>query len=284
MGYTLNEYGLAMLDGGAYVAGATEADVYQKLGLAWIPPELRENLGEIEAAEAGTLPELVALADIRGDLHMHTSETDGRATLEEMAAEAKTRGYEYIAITDHSKALAMANGLDEARVVAFAKQVRAINQEGLGIRVLSGLECDILRDGTMDIADDALAELDVVIASVHSYMNLESAEMTDRLLRAIENPHVKILGHPTGRQLLHRESYPYDFEQIASSGRQARRRARNQREPRAARPRQRADSHRQSQRRALYDFHRRASPQAPGQHAVRRGHGAARVADQERRT
>jgi DNA polymerase (family X) len=216
-GYTLNEYSLAMVEGGAYVAGATEADVYQKLGLAWIPPELRENLGEIEAAEAGTLPELVTLADIRGDLHMHTRETDGRATLEEMAAEAKTRGYDYIAITDHSKALAMANGLDEARVVAFAKQVRAINKDNLGIRVLSGLECDIRRDGTMDIEDDALAELDLVVASVHSYMNLESAEMTDRLLRAIENPNVKILGHPTGRQLLHRESYPYDFEAIANA-------------------------------------------------------------------
>ncbi len=216
-GYTLNEYGLTRLAGGSLVAGATEEEIYAKLGLAWIPPELREQQGELEAAEAGTLPELVTLADIRGDLHMHTRETDGRATLEEMAAEARTHGYEYIAITDHSKALAMANGLDEARVTAFAKQVRAINREALGIRILSGLECDIRRDGTMDIEDDALAELDLVVASVHSYMNLESAEMTDRLLRAIENPHVKILGHPTGRQLLHRESYPYDFDQVVNA-------------------------------------------------------------------
>ncbi len=218
LGYTLNEYGLTTLDGGKLIAGASEEDIYGKLGLLWIPPELREQQGEIEAAEAGKLPELITLADIRGDVHMHTRETDGRATLEEMAAEAKSHGYEYIAITDHSKALAMANGLDEARVTAFAKQVRAINQDGaLGLRVLSGLECDIRRDGTMDIEDDALAELDLVVASVHSHMNLESAEMTDRLLRAIANPHVKILGHPTGRQLLHRESYPYDFDKIATA-------------------------------------------------------------------
>jgi len=217
LGYTLNEYGLTELEGGRAVAGASEEEIYAKLGLAWIPPELREMQGEIEAAEAGTLPELITLADIRGDLHMHTRETDGRATLEEMAAEAKSHGYAYVAITDHSKALAMANGLDEARVTAFAKQVRAINKEDIGIRVFSGLECDIRRDGTMDIEDDALAELDLVVASVHSYMNLESAEMTDRLLRAIENPQVKILGHPTGRQLLHRESYPYDFDQVVNA-------------------------------------------------------------------
>ena len=139
------------------MAGETEAGVYEALGMAWIPPELRENCGEIEAAEERRLPELVELRHIRGDLHMHTTETDGRATLEEMAAAARERGYEYIAITDHSKALAMANGLDEARVVAFAKQVRELNRDGLGIRVFSGLECDILRDGAMDLANDALA-------------------------------------------------------------------------------------------------------------------------------
>ena len=217
LGYTLNEYGLTTLDGGKLVAGATEEEIYQKLGLAWIAPELREQQGEIDAAEAGSLPTLIELGDIRGDLHMHTRETDGRATLEEMAAEAKGRGYEYIAITDHSKALAMANGLDEARVKAFARQVRGIDRDEIGIRVLSGLECDIRRDGTMDIEDDALAELDLVVASVHSYMNLEPAEMTDRLLRAIENPYVTILGHPTGRVLLHREGYGFDFDKVAAA-------------------------------------------------------------------
>ncbi len=217
LGYTLNEYGLTTLDGGKLVAGATEEEIYQKLGLAWIAPELREQQGEIDAAEAGSLPTLIELGDIRGDLHMHTRETDGRATLEEMAAEAKGRGYEYIAITDHSKALAMANGLDEARVKAFAKQVRGIDRDEIGIRVLSGLECDIRRDGTMDIEDEALAELDLVVASVHSYMNLEPVEMTDRLLRAIENPYVTILGHPTGRVLLHREGYGFDFDKVAAA-------------------------------------------------------------------
>ncbi|MBM3797116.1 MAG: DNA polymerase/3'-5' exonuclease PolX [Acidobacteria bacterium] len=216
-GYTLNEYGLMKLDGAALVAGATEEEIYAKLGLAWVPPELREQTGEIEAAEAGTLPKLIELGDIRGDLHMHTTETDGRATLEEMAAEAKGRGYEYIAITDHSKALAMANGLDEARVKKFARRVRELDACALGIRVFSGLECDIRRDGTMDIENDALAELDLVVASVHGYMNLEPAEMTDRLLRAIENPYVSIIGHPTGRVLLHREGYPFDFDQVAKA-------------------------------------------------------------------
>ena len=216
LGLTLNEYGLTRLEGGEVVASKTEEEIYQKLGLAWIPPELRENQGEIEAAEKGTLPRLIELNEIHGDLHMHTRETDGRATLEEMAEAAKAMGYRYIAITDHSKALAMANGLDETRVVAFAKQVREINKEGhLGIHIFSGLECDILQDGRMDLANDALAELDFVIASVHSHMGLPAPEMTDRLLAAIENKTVKAVGHPTGRLLMHREPYALDFERVA---------------------------------------------------------------------
>ena len=215
MGLTLNEYGLFTLEGERRVAGETEEDVYEALGLAWIPPELRENQGEIEAAERGALPALVEMRDLRGDLHMHTRESDGRATLEEMAAAARGRGYEYVAITDHSKALAMANGLDEKRAVAFAAQVRRFNETAPGIHVFSGIECDILRDGRMDLAEDALAELDFVVASVHSYMNLEPQEMTDRLLRAMESPAVKALGHPTGRVLLHRDAYHYEFETVA---------------------------------------------------------------------
>jgi len=216
MGFKLSEYGLFRVEDESKVAGATEAGVYEALGLPWIPPELRENCGEIEAAAEGRLPELVELAHIRGDLHMHTTETDGRATLEEMAQAALARGYQYIAITDHSKALAMANGLDEARAVAFAKQVREINRNGLGIRVFSGIECDILKDGTPDLANDALAELDLVIFSVHSHMNLEAAEMTDRLLRALECPHLRVLGHPTGRLLLQRDPFPFDFDRIVA--------------------------------------------------------------------
>jgi DNA polymerase (family X) len=215
-GLKLSEYGLFRVEDEARVAGETEAGIYEALGMAWIPPELRENCGEIEAAEERRLPELVELSQIRGDVHMHTTETDGRATLEEMAAAAIERGYEYIAITDHSKALAMANGLDEARAVAFAKRVREINRNGLGIRVFSGLECDILRDGALDLANDALGELDLVIGSVHSHMNLEAAEMTDRLLRALECPHLRILGHPTGRMLLQRDPFPFDFERIVA--------------------------------------------------------------------
>jgi DNA polymerase (family 10) len=217
MGYTLNEYGLYRLEDNSKVAGETEQEIYSALGLAWIPPELRENQGEIECAAEGRLPRLIEPHQVRGDLHMHTTETDGRATLEEMAAAAKALGYEYIAVTDHSKALAMANGLDEARVVAFARHVRELNRGGgPGIHVFSGIECDIRRDGTMDLADDALAELDLVIGSVHSYMNLEAAEMTDRILRALECPHLRVLGHLTGRMLMARDPYPFDFDRVAT--------------------------------------------------------------------
>ena len=216
MGFKLSEYGLFRVADDSKVAGETEAQIYEALGLGWIPPELRENSGEVEAAEQGTLPELVELKQIRGDLHMHTTETDGRATLAEMAEAGRAHGYEYIAITDHSKALAMANGLDEKRAVAFAAHVREINRGEIGIHVFSGLECDILKDGTLDLADAALAELDLVIASVHSHMNLEAAEMTDRLLRALECPHLRILGHPTGRILLHRDPFPFDFERVVA--------------------------------------------------------------------
>jgi DNA polymerase (family 10) len=216
MGFKLSEYGLFRAEDDTRVAGETEEEVYEALGLAWIPPELRENCGEIEAAAEGRIPELVELKHIRGDIHMHTTETDGRASLEEMAEAAKKMGYEYVAITDHSKAIAMANGLDEKRAVAFARHVRDLNQDGLRIRVFSGLECDILKDGALDLADDALAELDLVIGSVHSHMNLEPAEMTERLLRALECPHLKILGHPTGRLLMQREPFPFDFDRIVA--------------------------------------------------------------------
>jgi DNA polymerase (family 10) len=216
MGLKLSEYGLFRLEDEVKVAGETEAGVYEALGLPWIPPELRESSGEVEAAAEGRLPRLVEERDIRGDLHMHTTETDGRASLEEMAEAGVARGYQYIAITDHSKALAMANGLDEKRVVAFARHVRQRNRDGLAIRIFSGIECDILRDGSMDLADDALAELDLVVGSVHSHMNMEAAEMTARLLRALECPHLRVLGHPTGRILLHREPFPFDFDRVVA--------------------------------------------------------------------
>ncbi len=214
-GLTLNEYGLLTIEGDQRVAGETEEEVYNRLGYAWIPPELRENCGELEAAQAGTLPKLIEVTDIRGDLHMHTNATDGKATLREMAEAAAALGYEYIAITDHSKALAMANGLDEERVVEFAQQVRELNRDGLPLRVFSGLECDILRDGAMDISEDALAQLDIVIGSIHSYFNLDAQEMTDRILRALESPSLRVLGHLTGRLLMQREGYRFDFDRVA---------------------------------------------------------------------
>ena len=216
MGLKLSEYGLFRQKDDSRIAGETEEGVYEALGLAWIPPELRENHGEIEAAAERHLPRLVELADIRGDLHMHTTASDGHTTLEEMAEAARALGYRYIAITDHSKALAMANGLDEKRVLEFAERVRRLDHKALGIRVLSGIECDIRKDGSMDLADEALAALDVVVASVHSYMNLEPAAMTDRLLRALECPYLRVLAHPTGRLLLQREAFPFDFDGIAA--------------------------------------------------------------------
>ncbi|HET9320487.1 MAG TPA: DNA polymerase/3'-5' exonuclease PolX [Bryobacteraceae bacterium] len=216
MGFKLSEYGLFRAEDDSRVAGGTEEEIYKALGLAWIPPELRENTGEIEAAAEGRIPELIELHDIRGDIHMHTTETDGRASLEEMADAAKKLGYEYVAITDHSKAIAMANGLDETRAVAFARHVRELDQNGLGIRIFSGLECDILKDGALDLASDALAELDLVIGSVHSHMNMEAAEMTDRLLRALECPQLRVLGHPTGRLLMQRDPFPFDFDRIVA--------------------------------------------------------------------
>jgi DNA polymerase (family 10) len=214
MGWTLNEYALTTLKGGRTVAGKTEAEIYAKLKLAYIEPELREMTGEIEAAENGTLPHLVTLADIRGDLQMHTTASDGRNSIEEMGEAARELGYEYIALTDHSQALAMANGMDEKRTLAQIKKIRAANERVPGIKLLAGIEVDIKKDGSLDLHNDVLAELDVVVASVHSYMNLERAEMTDRILAAIENPYTQIIAHPTGRLILRREPFVYDMEKV----------------------------------------------------------------------
>ena len=213
-GFKLNEYGLFRVDDGALVAGRTEGDIYSALGLAEIPAELREGRGEIDAAERRALPDLVQLADIRGDLHSHTTETDGRDDIETMALAARAAGLEYLAITDHSKALAMANGLDEHRVLAHAKRVREVGARLDGITLLAGIECDIRPDGSMDLADDCLAQLDIVIGSVHSAFNLDESEMTERILRAISNPFVDVIGHPTGRALLRRDPYKFDINKV----------------------------------------------------------------------
>jgi DNA polymerase (family 10) len=214
MGYTLNEYALATLEGERRVAGATEEEVYGKLKLDWIPPELRENTGEIEAAAERRLPKLIKLGDMLGDLQMHTTASDGTNSIEEMGAAGRALGYEYIALTDHSQAVTVANGMDERRTLEQIKKIHAANERVAGIQLLAGIEVDIRKDGSLDLEDDVLAQLDVVVASVHSYMNMERAAMTDRLLAAIENPYTQILAHPTGRLLLRRDSYEYDFEKI----------------------------------------------------------------------
>jgi DNA polymerase (family 10) len=214
MGYTLNEYGLVKLEGEKRVAGKTEEEIYKKLGLDYIPPELRENCGEIEAAAEHRLPDLIELKDIRGEIHMHTVETDGKCTIEEMALAARERGYEYIAITEHSKNLAFANGLDDKRAMQHIKRLRKADEQIEGIRILGGIEVDILADGELDLSDSVLEEMDVVVASVHSAFNQEPAKMTDRLLTAMSNKNTMIVGHPTGRLLLRRDAYQFDIEKI----------------------------------------------------------------------
>jgi len=218
-GLTLSEYALLRLEDNVIVAAATEADIYNALDLDYIPPELRENSGELEAAANHTLPTLITLADIRGDLHMHTDATDGRDTIRQMAEAALARGLAYIAITDHSKNLAMTNGLDDARALAHIKRIREVDAEIADqyegrIRILPGIEVDILADGALDLDDSTLAQMDIVVASVHSHFAQPIEEMTARVLRALENPHVRILGHPTGRKVLSREAYAINIDAI----------------------------------------------------------------------
>jgi DNA polymerase (family 10) len=217
LGFKLNEYGLFRLDDESRVAGETEEGIYRALGLDFVEAELRENRGEVEAALDGSLPSLIALSDLRGDLHMHTTETDGKDDLMTMAEAAHRLGREYIAITDHSQALAMANGLDEKRALAHAARVRALNGRFENLTLLAGIECDILSDGRLDLSDDCLAQLDIVVASIHSNFAQESQQMTDRILRAIENPWVDVLGHPTGRRLLQREPLKFDMTAVMDS-------------------------------------------------------------------
>lgn len=214
MGYTLSEYALSRLDTNERVAGATEEEIYARLGLDYIEPELRENCGEIEAAEKHALPDLVEQADIQGDVHMHTVETDGKCTIEEMALAARERGYKYMAITDHSKNLAFANGLDDQRAVGHIKRIRAANESIDGIKIFAGIEVDILADGDLDLSDSVLEQMDLVIASVHSHFQQDRGKMTERLLRVIGNKNVSLIGHPTGRMLLRREGYEFDMDAV----------------------------------------------------------------------
>ncbi|MDB5337773.1 MAG: polX [Planctomycetaceae bacterium] len=211
-GLKINEYGV--FRGETSIAGRTEEEVYASVGLPWIPPELRENRGEIERAEAGKLPQLIEVADIQGDLHMHTTATDGTATISEMILAAKARGLKYIAITDHSKRVSMANGLDAERLRLHWKEIDKVRSQISGIEVLRGIECDILEDGTLDLDDEVLSEADWVIAVLHYGLRQPQEQIDLRLLNAIRNPHVSIIGHPSARIINKRPPVAWSFETI----------------------------------------------------------------------
>ena len=212
LGLKLNEYGVFRDD--VQVAGRTEEEVYAAIGLPWFPPELRENRHEFEWADAGKLPELVTIADIKGDLHMHTTASDGAATIEQMAIAARDRGLKYIAITDHSKRVSMANGLDANRLRKHWEEIRRIRETISGIEILCGIECDILEDATMDLPDDVLAEADWVIAVLHYGLKQPGEQIMRRLLTAVTNPHVDIIGHCTGRMIGRREGADINFSEL----------------------------------------------------------------------
>lgn len=212
LGLKVNEYGV--FRGETQVAGRTEQDVYAAVGMPWIPPELRENRLEFEWADAGAIPDLVTINDIRGDLHMHTTASDGAATIEEMALAAKDRGLKYIAITDHSKRVSMANGLDETRLRKHWEDIRAVRERVKGIEILCGIECDILEDATMDLSDDCLAEADWVIAVLHYGLKQPREQIMKRLMTAVKNPHVDIIGHCTGRMIGRREGADVNFKEL----------------------------------------------------------------------
>ncbi|HYA72479.1 MAG TPA: DNA polymerase/3'-5' exonuclease PolX [Roseiarcus sp.] len=214
----INEYGVYR--GADSIAGGTEASVYQALGLSYIEPELREATGEIEAAARHDLPKLVSLADVKGDLHAHTSATDGMNTLEEMARAARDRGLEYLAITDHSRRLTVAHGLDADRLRRQGEAIDKLNAQMRGFTILKGIEVDILKDGTLDLPDDALKRLDLVVAAIHSDFALPREKQTERILRALDNKYVTVLAHPTGRLLLERDPYDIDMPRIMRAARE----------------------------------------------------------------
>jgi DNA polymerase (family X) len=212
-GFKLNEYGL-FDSSDKQIAGAEEEEIFAKLGLPFIPPVLREDQGEMEAAAEGRLPKLIELEDIRGDLHMHTSWTDGKYTTEEMVQAARKRGYKYIAITDHSKSLGVAGGLSDEDLMKHTAEARALDAKYSDIRVLAGTEADIRQDGTIDYPDELLSQLDFVVASLHSGFKQDRETLTARVVRAMQNPYVRVIGHPTGRLLGDRDPYDLDFDEV----------------------------------------------------------------------
>lgn len=220
-GLTINEYGVAEVKSGRRVSGAEEKDIFEAVGLPWIPPELRENRGEIEEAEAGELPKLIEIGDMKGDLQMHTTASDGANSILEMAEKCKSRGYEYCAITDHSKAVVVANGLDEERLAEHLKEIDKANDQIKGFQILKSVEVDVMPDGSLDLEDRILSECDVVVASVHFQTRMPPEEMTARILKGFENPNVSILAHPTGRLVLEREAFQFDMEKVFAAAKEA---------------------------------------------------------------
>ncbi len=219
-GLKLNEYG--MFRGAVRVAGDTEESVYAAIGLPWIPPELRENRGELEAAKEGRLPHLVELQDLAGDLHAHTTATDGRHSLKDMAEAAQRRGLQYLAITDHSRRLTMAKGLDPVRLLRQIGEIDRLNATFSGITILKGIEVDILEDGKLDLPDDVLSRLDLVVGAVHSRFNLSKQKQTERIMKAMAHPHFSILAHPSGRLIGRRDPYEVDMSRIIRKARERR--------------------------------------------------------------
>ena len=214
LGYKLNEYGLFRREDDDFIASETEEEIYRALGMDWVPPELRENRGEIEAAMEHKLPRLVKLEEVKGDLHCHSRWSEGTMTIREAAEKAKNLGLSYVAITDHSKSLGIAHGLDEERLAEQGKEIDALNEELEDFNVLKGIECDIKADGSMDLADSSLADLDFVVASVHSGFKNDEETMTSRMISAIHNEHVDAIGHPTGRIIQKRKPYPLDLDRV----------------------------------------------------------------------
>ena len=214
LGYKLNEYGLFRREDDSLVASETEKEIYRALGMDYVQPELRENRGEIEAALEHKLPKLIELSEIRGDLHCHSNWSEGTMTIKEVVEKAKGLGLSYVAITDHSKSLGIAHGLDEERLKEQGKEIEAINDELEGFTVIKGIECDIKADGSMDLSDYSLADLDVVIASIHSGFKNDEETMTNRMISAIQNEHVDIIGHPTGRIIQKRKPYPLNLDKV----------------------------------------------------------------------
>jgi DNA polymerase (family 10) len=213
-GWKVNEYGLFRESDGRKLAGKDEEGIYKALGLPWIPPELREDTGEIEAALEGNLPDLLALSDIRGDLHAHTKWSDGSHDLDALVAAASARGYGYIAVTDHSKGLGVAHGLDEKRLGEQIRLIDGANRKLSDFRILKGIEVDIRGDGSLDLDDEALSGLDIVVASIHSGFKQGKEQITKRLVSAVRNPQVSVIAHPTGRLIGEREPYEADMEVV----------------------------------------------------------------------